>query len=260
MNHRMAVQSVSQVMLNQIYHIVHSQNITLSRNFCVQGNQYSAGTVIVDDQIMNTNDTLISHNNIIDLLHKFRIRCLTKQRTDRIFGSVDTGKTDEQTNYDAAVTIYLNSGKVCYQGGNQDYSSGSSIAHTVCGSSHHSCGIQLLADFPVIISHITLDCDGSNQNTKNHRGKTQFFRMQYFVHRRLYQFKSHQQDDKGYHQAGYVFNASVTERMVRVRLLPCHFKTHQGDDRRTGIGQIVNRVRCDGDGIAQHPRQEFPGK
>ena len=84
--------------------------------------------------------------------------------------------------------------------------------------------------------------------------------MQYFVHRRLYQLESHQQDDKGNHQAGYVFNASVTERMVRIRLLPCHFKTHQGNDRGTGIGQVVKSIGGDGDRIAQHSGQKFPGK
>ena len=101
--------------INQIYHIVHGQNITVRRHFCMQGNQHPAGAVIVDDQIMNTNDTLIRHNDIINLLNKFRIRCLPQQRTDGILSSADTGKADEQPYNDAAIAVNLNPGKMSYQ-------------------------------------------------------------------------------------------------------------------------------------------------
>ena len=106
------------IMLNQVDHIMHGQNITIRRDLSMQGDQHPAGTVIVNDQVVDADDTFIRHDDIIDLLHKLRVRCLTKQRTDGILGGTDAGQTDEQSHDNTTVAVNLESGKMGYQSSN----------------------------------------------------------------------------------------------------------------------------------------------
>ncbi len=52
----------------------------------------------------------------------------------------------------------------------------------------------------------------------------------------------------------------MPERVVGIRFLARHFEADQGDDGGTRIGEVVEGVRGDCDGIAQDACQEFPGK
>ena len=53
-------------------------------------------------------------------------------------------------------------------------------------------------------------------------------------------------------EPGEIFDSSVPIRMVRVCFLSAHLKSDQSNDRRTGIRQVVECVRSDGDGMADH--------
>ena len=52
----------------------------------------------------------------------------------------------------------------------------------------------------------------------------------------------------------------MAEGMAGIGLLARHLESDQGDDGGAGIRQVVEGVGRDGDGIADGPRQEFPGE
>ena len=77
--------------------------------------------------------------------------------------------------------------------------------------------------------------------------------MQDFKKGRLYKLKSHQQDQKGNQQPCEIFDSSMAEGMLRIRLLPGHFKSDQCEQGGTGIGKVVEGIRGNGYGPADGP-------
>ncbi len=76
----------------------------------------------------------------------------------------------------------------------------------------------------------------------------------------LHQFRPHEQYENRHQKPGYVFDPSMAEGMIRVWLLSGHLKTDQGDDRRTGVREIVEGISRDGDGAGQESCGKFACK
>ena len=83
-------------------------------------------------------------------------------------------------------------------------------------------------------------------------------RMQDLVKGRGDQLEAHEDDQQGNEQAGEIFDPAVSEGMPGIRLLARHFEADQRDQGGARIGKVVEGVRCDGDGVAEKPREEFP--
>ena len=112
----------------------------------------------------------------------------------------------------------------------------------------------------VIKIHITFDKDGHNQNDKYDRGKAQLIGVQNFCERAFQQLQSHQQDNDSNKQPGDIFDPSVSEGMIRVGLLSCHAEADQGNDRGAGIGEVIEGIGGDGNGVADQSGDEFSGE
>ena len=84
--------------------------------------------------------------------------------------------------------------------------------------------------------------------------------MQNFIKGGSGQLKAHEDDQQGNEQTGQIFDSAMTEGVAGVRFLTGHLKADQRDQRGARIGQVVEGVRGDGDGIAEKPCEKFSQK
>ena len=104
-DHGVTVQSVPQLMLNSVDHVVESQDVSVCGNFCMEGDQDSSGAIVVDDQIVDPKHILVGHDDFINLPHKFFVRSLAQQGTDSILGGVEAGPADKKSHQHAAPAV-----------------------------------------------------------------------------------------------------------------------------------------------------------
>ena len=57
-----------------------------------------------------------------------------------------------------------------------------------------------------------------------------------------------------------VLEPRVAEGVVTVRFFPCEAEADQGHDARRGIGEVVESVSGNGDGMRENAREQFPRK
>ena len=82
-------------------------DICILRNFCMNGSNASAGSVVVYDKIVGSHDAVIAFHQISNGLTGFRITGRTDQRRKRIPGDSDTGPHDDGGNDDSDKTIHI---------------------------------------------------------------------------------------------------------------------------------------------------------
>ena len=84
--------------------------------------------------------------------------------------------------------------------------------------------------------------------------------MHDFGHGTFQQFRTHQQDNHGHKQSGYIFDSAMAEGMTGVRLLAGHPETYKSNDGGTCIREVVESVCSNGNGIADSSGDKFPGE
>ena len=116
----------------------------------------------------------------------------------------------------------------------------------------HRRAVDGTGNFVIIKIHIELDENGNDQNQKNNRRNFRQGRVQDLLKGGFGKLRCHDEDNGRNGKPGEIFDSSVPIRMVRVCFLSAHLKSDQSNDRRTGIRQVVECVRSDGDGMADH--------
>lgn len=81
--------------------------------------------------------------------------------------------------------------------------------------------------------------------------------MQDFFHRGLAQLYADDKDDGSHDQAGKIFDPRMAVGMFLVRRLGCHAETQQRHDGAGGVGEVVDGIRCDGDGAGNRADQQL---
>lgn len=94
-DHGVASQLLLELALQIVDGIVGSEDIYIHGNLGVKGDHLAAGTVIVNDQVMDAGHNVGFHDDALDLLDEFRLGSLTQQRAKGIFGGAVTGKEDQ---------------------------------------------------------------------------------------------------------------------------------------------------------------------
>ena len=98
--------------------------------------------------------------------------------------------------------------------------------------------------------HIELAGDTGQQDDHRQPAELDGFGESDFFHRALQQFKAHEQDQHGHHQAGEVFHPSVAKRMVGIGLLPSQLEAQNGHQTGPCIRQVIEGICRNGDGSA----------
>jgi len=101
------------------------------------------------------------------------------------------------------------------------------------------------------------DENGNDQNQKNNRRNFRQGRVQDLLKGGFGKLRCHDEDNGRNGKPGEIFDSSVPIRMVGVCFLSAHLKSDQRNDRRTGIRQVVECVRSDCNGMADHTGDDF---
>ena len=117
--------------------IVEIQYVFGRRHLRMEGDHHPAGAVVVDDQIMDADDTGVSHHQLADAGDKFRRRRRAQQRIQGIPGSADAGPEDERGHQNTAPAVDLQTGELADQRGGQHGGGGDAVAEAVSGGGLH---------------------------------------------------------------------------------------------------------------------------
>ena len=252
---RLAAQLFPQLLFHVVDLIVELQHVFRGGDLRVDGDHHPAGTVVVDNEVMDTQDALVGHDDVPDLGDKFMGGRRAQQRVQCVLGSVEAGPEDEGGHQDAAPAIDHEAGEMSRQRGDEHRQRGGAVAEGV-----HGGGIQLFAQPPVIGEHIQLHGNGHAQDGNDHRAELHRLRVQDLLQGGFGQLHTHEQNEHGYRQAGQVLNAAMAEGMLGVRSLARHLEAQHCHKGGAGVGEVVEGVGGDGDGTGQCAGEKFADK
>ena len=128
MNGGGAVELFLQGMLDIVDLIVYFQQISLCGNLCVKGNDASAGTIVMNDEIVNTVNYGRGIHHIFNFMYQLRIRLLSKKRIQRIFHSGNACVENEESDKKTKPAIQKESGILADHCGCKYQSGGDRVA------------------------------------------------------------------------------------------------------------------------------------
>lgn len=128
------------------------------------------------------------------------------------------------------------------------------------GGGEHHLRADAVPQLPVKSAHPQLHADGQDEDEQGDGLKIQRFRVQDLADGFLKEREAHLNDQKSHNQGGDVFDPPVSEGMFLIGGFFRELDADQTDDRRAGIGEIVEGVGCDGDAVQGGPDDKFCGK
>ena len=105
MNHRMDVEFFLQFPLNQVNLIVTFDNVFFGRYLCVQGSKHTPRPIIMDNQVVDSQNAGMFQHYLFDLFYQRRIRRLAKQRIQRIPQRLDACNKNKHRHQRAHISV-----------------------------------------------------------------------------------------------------------------------------------------------------------
>ena len=121
-----------------IDHVVALHQIAVSINFYMGRSEDLPGSVIVDHQIMDTEDTRLSSDYFQDLIDHFFIGNFSQQSAGSFSYQLYAGPDDEQGYETSHITIDIEAGHLAYNKADKYGCRRDDIVPAVSGSSHKS--------------------------------------------------------------------------------------------------------------------------
>ena len=253
----LAIEFLCQIVLDIVDDVMDVEHVLKSGNFRMKGDHLSARTVVVDDHVVDTADGLVGHNDLFDPADEFFGRRGAEKRLDGFSCGIDPGVEDEYRKGDADLCVDRKVGELRGDNGEQYDGSRDHVVPAVDGGGAHRRRINDLRPFEVVEHHVGFDQKGSDQHRYGQDRAVDRDRVDDPLDRGLAEFEAHDADQKGDDEAGDVLETAVTERMVRVRCFSRKTETDHRDDRRAGVGEVVQSVTDDGDGVGENTHDEF---
>ena len=142
---------------NIVYHIVRFEQILIGGNLRVKGDHPSARTVIVNDEVVKTEDPLVRHDGFAYFVDEFIRRRDAEKRVYRLLCGAQAGYKNEERNSRPADTIKVKAREFCYEHTYENDHRRNAVAEAVRRSRFHRGRGNLLSNFAVITAHIELD-------------------------------------------------------------------------------------------------------
>ena len=253
----LAAELVVQLLFHVVDLIVQGKDITVRGDLGVQRDHHAAGTVVMHHKVVDAADGLVCHHDIADLLHKLLRRRLAEQRRKRISRCLKARPQDEQRHDKTAPAVDPPAEKVARERRQQHRRGSRAVGQAVRRRRLHSGRADFLPHAAVVAVHIKLGADGDKQNRDRQRAALHRLGVKDRAHRVTQQLKAHQQNNERDDKPRDVLDPPVAEGMLGVRLLPREAKAQKRHDGRPRVGQVVERIRCDGDRARQRAGEQL---
>ena len=216
--------------------------VSLIRDFGVDGTEHAARTVVVDADVVDADDVFTFQGRIDDAPDEFRIRRFAQENIDDVLGDAVAGVHDHQANGRAGSGVDGQGRKLLGNGSDQDACRGDSIGNAVSSCRVVDARIDFFANITIIDTHPDFDGDGNDENAEAPIGEFHFFRFKEFFNRCFTQFVTDDEDDDGNGQRRQVFKAAVAEGMFLVWRPVAQFSTDDGNERRAHVRQVIEGI------------------
>ena len=254
---RFAAEFLLEPALNEVDLIVQLKNIASAVDLRVKAYHQPARAVIVHHEVVHTYDRAAAHHELFYVFDKLRIRRLTQQRGECVLCHAIAREKDEQRDQHSGVAVYVHLEYIRNAHRNQHHSRCYRIGKAVGARCHHRGGAYLFAHAPVVQAHIDLHADGRQQYRRRKQPNLDGLGADYLPDGACKQLNAHDDYHSRHSQAAYVLYPAVAEGVIRVGLLAREPEAQQGDNRRSGVGKVVEGVGGYGYGAGDHSGHVF---
>ena len=248
---QMDVMAFQTLPLHVVDQLVALHGVFLAVHFHVDGGKALAGAVIVNHQVVISQNLGLGADVVHDTRLKFGGGSFAKQGTDGLLRQLGTAVENEQRHGQTHEAVNGQPGNGLDDGGQQDGGGGDDVVAAVLGGCEQSGGVDFPAQRPVEQAQPQLDGDGQHQHRRQRGGKHHRHRGEDFPHGGLCQLEADNDDHGGDHQTGQVFKPGVAVGMFRVGGLLGKLESHQRHDGAGRVGQVVHGVGGDGNRAGQ---------
>ena len=243
----LTAQLVVDLPFHRIDDIMDGGDIVVLIHLGVQRGKQPSGAVIVDDEIVQTEDLRRGQRQTPDAGDQRGIGRTPQQRVNGVLHGGNAGIQNEYRHQYAEIAIELDAEEMPGQRTQQHHRSRGHIAQAVGGGGHHGGGVDLFAQLAVKEIHPALDQNGDRQDDKRQQGKIHRLGGKDLLEGGLAQLEAHEQDDDRDRKPGEVFHTAVAEGVIPVGLLPRQPEADEGHDGGAGIGKVIEGIGGDGD-------------
>ena len=260
MDHGFAVQFPGQIHLDIIDAVVDIKHILECGHFRVERNHLTARTVVMDDYIVESADTLVRKNDLRDLIQKLFGWRGAEKRFDGLPCGIDSGIEYEDGQCDTDIGIDRKIRKLRGDHGEENNGCRDHIIPAVDGSSFHGGRIDDLGPVEVVVHHVCFYEQRSQKDGDRGKRAVHRRRMDDALDGRLAEFEAHDADQERNDEARDILDTAMSERMVRVRCFAREAESDHGDNGRSCIGKVIQRITDDGDGVGEDTHDQFSEK
>ena len=193
-DHSLAVELLGELPLDIVDGVVKLQDIAGCRHLAVERNDLSSGAVIVDQEVMDTENFRVGQGDLADALDKFWIWGLAQEGIEGILCGRKSRIKDKKAYNQTTPAVYIQRSESSDNRSNKNNGCGESIAQAVGCGGFHGCRLNTIPGGAVIIGHIQLDSDGGGQDHCSQGLEIDGFRVEDLAERGLYQLDGHDQD------------------------------------------------------------------
>ena len=218
-NNRIAGELFAKLFFDIVYHIVRSNHIGFVGYFSVQRDHHSAGAVVMNYEVVYSDNAVVRVNYARDLVYKLTAWRLAEQGAYGLFSRTRSREHNKCGHRKAAVRVDIYICHTRYDKAGKYGTGSNAVGEAVGGGCLHSGGVDAFTDIEVIVRHIRLDEYRKAEYDNGQPTEAYRLRLKDLCKRGLCKLKSDEQDDKRDDKSRDVFYSAVSEWVILIRLL-----------------------------------------
>ncbi len=211
----------------------------------------------MDDHIVNAADGFVGKNDLGNAVEEFLRRRGAEERFDRVLGRIDSGIEDKDGQRNTDIRVHRKRRELGGNYGEKNDGRGDHVVSAVDRRCFHGGGINDLRPMEVVVHHVRLYDERGEQDDDRRQRAVYGSRVDDALDGGFSEFKAHDTDQERDKESGNIFNTPVPERMVGVGSLARQAEPDECNDRRSRVGEVVERITDDGDRVCQKAHDEF---
>ena len=248
-NHQVDAELCFAVMLDPVDEVMGAFDVAAAVHLGMDGGHVLVRTVVMDDQVMTSEDARIALDEIDDGIKELRIDGVADQRCQGLPCDADTVPEDDQGDEEADIGIDVPVEEMENQEGREGRCRRQDIHEGILARRTVDVRIDFLCDATVEQREAELRQHGNEQDHGGIDAVVHHLRMQDLPEGVLQGAEADVQYQDRDDEGRDVLDTPVPEGVVLVGFLSGHLRTDHGDHGAAGVGQVVKAVGHDRHGV-----------